>query len=59
MLPGFLHSVVNVTAGLMRLPITTFVMAAIIGLIVTWAVYSSAIQAALEAVEKEEAVRPT
>lgn len=57
-LPGFPHSVVNFAAGLLRLPLATFVMAAIIGLGVKWAVYASAIYGALEAVEKEEAVSP-
>ncbi|MDI5920081.1 VTT domain-containing protein [Halomonas sp. LR5S13] len=57
-LPGFPHSVVNFAAGLLRLPLATFMLAAIIGLSVKWAVYSSAIYGALEAVEKEEAVRP-
>lgn len=57
-LPGFPHSVVNFAAGLLRLPLGTFVMAAIIGLGVKWAVYASAIYGALEAVESEEAVRP-
>jgi uncharacterized membrane protein YdjX (TVP38/TMEM64 family) len=55
-LPGFPHSVVNFAAGLLRLPLTTFVMAAIIGLALKWAVYASAIFAALEAVESEQAI---
>jgi len=57
-LPGFPHSVVNFAAGLLRLPLATFLLAAIIGLGAKWAVYSSAIYGALEAVEQEEAVRP-
>jgi len=56
-LPGFPHYVVNFAAGLLRLPLATFVMAAILGLGIKWAVYASAIHGALEAVEKEEAVR--
>ncbi len=55
-LPGFPHSVVNFAAGLLRLPLSTFVMAAIIGLVLKWAVYASAIFGALEAVESEEAI---
>jgi len=55
-LPGFPHSVVNFAAGLLRLPLGTFVMSAIIGLGVKWAVYASAIYGALEAVESEEAL---
>ncbi|MGJ7456746.1 TVP38/TMEM64 family protein [Halomonas sp. RA08-2] len=53
-LPGFPHSVVNYAAGLLRLPLGTFLMAAIIGLGVKWAVYASAIYGALEAVESDE-----
>lgn len=56
MLPGFPHAVINVAAGLLRLPLATFVTAATIGLGVKWAVYSSAIHGALEAVEREEAI---
>lgn len=56
MLPGFPHTVINVAAGLLRLPLVTFVMAATLGLGVKWAVYSSAIYGALEAVENEEAI---
>ncbi|WP_416136989.1 TVP38/TMEM64 family protein [Halomonas sp. HK25] len=55
-LPGFPHSVVNYAAGLLRLPLGTFLMAAIIGLGVKWAVYASAIYGALEAVESDEAL---
>lgn len=58
-LPGFPHSVVNFAAGLLRLPLATFVMAAIIGLALKWAVYASAIYGALEAVESEQAVSPS
>ena len=57
-LPGFPHSVVNFAVGLLRLPLSTFVMAAIIGLAAKWAVYASAIFGALEAMESEEAVSP-
>lgn len=58
-LPGFPHSVVNFAAGLLRLPLATFVMAAIIGLAAKWAVYASAIYGALEAMESEQAVSPS
>lgn len=57
-LPGFPHSVVNLAAGLLRLPLATFTYAAIIGLSIKWAVYSSAIYGALEAVESESAASP-
>ncbi|QTF91253.1 VTT domain-containing protein [Halomonas sp. BM-2019] len=55
-LPGFPHSVVNYAAGLLRLPLGTFVWAAVIGLGVKWAVYASAIYGALEAVESDESL---
>ncbi|WP_240609917.1 TVP38/TMEM64 family protein [Billgrantia endophytica] len=53
-LPGFPHSVINFAAGLRRLPLRTFVIAAVVGLGIKWAVYASAIHGALEAVAKEE-----
>jgi uncharacterized membrane protein YdjX (TVP38/TMEM64 family) len=55
-LPGFPHSVVNYAAGLLRLPLGTFLLAATIGLGVKWAVYASAIYGALEAVDSNEAL---
>ncbi|MCG6659662.1 VTT domain-containing protein [Halomonas campisalis] len=57
-LPGFPHSVINYAAGLRRLPLRTFVIAAVIGLGIKWAVYASAIHGALEAVEKDDALTP-
>lgn len=57
-LPGFPHSVVNYAAGLLRLPLATFVTAAVVGLGVKWAVYASAIHGALEAVERKDALGP-
>lgn len=57
-LPGFPHSVINYAAGLLHLPLRTFVIAAIIGLGVKWAVYASAIHGALEAVESGDALTP-
>ena len=53
LLPGFPHSVINFAAGLRRLPIKTYLMAAVLGLSVKWMVYSSAIYGALEAIEEE------
>ena len=49
-------SIQIVAAGLLRLPLGTFLAAATIGLGVKWAVYASAIYGALEAVESEEAL---
>ncbi|WP_229358922.1 TVP38/TMEM64 family protein [Halomonas salipaludis] len=55
-LPGFPHSVINYAAGLLHLPLRTFVIAAVIGLGIKWAVYASAIHGALEAVETGDAL---
>jgi uncharacterized membrane protein YdjX (TVP38/TMEM64 family) len=52
-LPGFPHSVINYVAGWQRLPLGNFVLAAILGLGVKWAVYASTIHGALEAIEEE------
>ncbi|MCE8013387.1 TVP38/TMEM64 family protein [Billgrantia desiderata] len=51
-LPGFPHSVINYAAGLCRLPLSTFVMAAALGLGIKWAVYASAIHSGLQAVSR-------
>lgn len=53
-LPGFPHSVINYAAGLVRLPLRPFLVAAILGLGAKWAVYASAIHGALEAVDRGE-----
>ncbi|WP_043516920.1 TVP38/TMEM64 family protein [Halomonas sp. BC04] len=53
-LPGFPHSVINFAAGLRRLPLRTFVVAAVVGLGIKWAVYASAIHSTLEAVGRGE-----
>lgn len=58
-LPGFPHAIINFAGGLLRLPLMTFVMAALIGLGMKWAVYASAIYGTLEAVEKEKAIGPS
>lgn len=58
-LPGFPHAIINFASGLLRLPLMTFVMAALIGLGMKWAVYASAIYWTLEAVEKEKAIGPS
>ncbi|MDI5933364.1 TVP38/TMEM64 family protein [Halomonas kalidii] len=55
-MPGFPHSVVNYAAGLCRLPLATFIIAAVVGLGIKWAVYASAIHGSLAAVEREDAL---
>lgn len=56
-LPGFPHSVINFAAGLGRIPLGRYLLAALLGLSVKWAVYSSAIYGALEAIEEEDALQ--
>lgn len=56
-LPGFPHSVINFAAGLRKISIKTFLLAATLGLAVKWGVYSSAIYGALEAIEEEDALQ--
>ncbi|SES31740.1 Uncharacterized membrane protein YdjX, TVP38/TMEM64 family, SNARE-associated domain [Vreelandella subterranea] len=58
-LPGFPHAIINFAGGLLRLPLMTFVMAALIGLGMKWAVYASAIYGTLETVEKDKAIGPS
>lgn len=55
-LPGFPHSVINYVAGWQRLPLGNFLLAAILGLGVKWAVYASAVHGALEAIEEDGAL---
>lgn len=56
-LPGFPHSVINFAAGLRRIALGRYLVAAGLGLSVKWAVYSSAIYGALEAIEEENALQ--
>lgn len=53
LLPGFPHSVINFAAGFSRIPLRTYLLAALLGLSAKWFVYSSAIYGALEAIEEE------
>lgn len=56
-LPGFPHSVINFAAGLRQISLGRYLVAAALGLSVKWAVYSSAIHGALEAIEDEDALQ--
>lgn len=53
-MPGFPHSVINFAAGLRRIPLRPFIAATVLGLAVKWAIYSSAIHNALEAIEEDD-----
>lgn len=57
-LPGFPHSMVNYAAGVLRLPLGTFLLAAVLGLAVKWSVYATAVHEAADAVAAGEALHP-
>ncbi len=57
-LPGFPHSVVNYTAGALRLNLLRFVLAAVIGLGIKWAVYASAVQSLVQTGLGEDPLDP-
>lgn len=48
-LPGFPHAIINFSAGLLRLPWRGFLLAAVCGLAVKWAVYCWSIHALFQA----------
>lgn len=54
-LPGFPHVLVNFTSGILRLPLLTFIIAALLGLSIKWTVYSSAVYGATSALQAERA----
>lgn len=47
-LPGFPHGIINYSAGLLRLPWRVFMLAAVLGLAVKWAVYCGSIHALVQ-----------
>jgi len=55
-LPGFPHVLVNFTCGLLRLPLPTFILAAVLGLTSKWAVYCTAVYGARSAMQAEESL---
>ena len=54
--PGIPHAVVNYAAGLLRLPLSVFLAAAILGLGIKWSVYVTAIHHSVAALERGEMV---
>lgn len=56
MLPGFPHSVINFASGVLRLPLTSFVAATMLGLTIKWGIYATAIHGIADAVEGDEAI---
>ncbi|MDQ2075755.1 TVP38/TMEM64 family protein [Marinimicrobium sp. ABcell2] len=55
-LPGFPHVLVNFTSGFLRLPLPTFILAAILGLTSKWAVYCTAVYGARNVLQAEESL---
>jgi uncharacterized membrane protein YdjX (TVP38/TMEM64 family) len=55
-LPGYPHWAINHVAGVLKLPVMTFFMAAVVGLGVKWLVYCTAIYTATQAVIEEREV---
>ncbi len=59
LLPGFPHAAINFGAGVLKLPRLPFLLAALLGLTVKWAVYTSAIHSGLGALERGEVIALT
>lgn len=55
-MPGAPHALINLTAGVLRLPLPTFTAAAILGLSVKWGVYSHTVHGMVSASKAEEAL---
>lgn len=55
-LPGCPHWTVSYAAGILRLPLPTFIAAAILGLSIKWSVYASALYGMGTAAEAERAI---
>lgn len=55
-LPGFPHSLINYAAGVLHLPLPTFVAATTAGLGIKWGVYSTAVYEATEVAEGKAAL---
>ena len=56
LLPGFPHSAVNYAGGILRLPLRGFLLAALMGLGIKWAVYTSAVHSGVGALERGEVI---
>ena len=56
LLPGFPHSAVNYAGGILRLPLRGFLLAALMGLGIKWAVYASAVHSGVGALERGEVI---
>lgn len=55
-MPGFPHAFINLSAGVLRLPLSGFLLAALLGLGVKFTVYAQAVQGMVHASQAEEAL---
>ncbi|TVP92671.1 MAG: hypothetical protein EA348_01995 [Pseudomonadaceae bacterium] len=55
-LPGFPHAFVNLAAGVLRLPLTSYLLAAILGLSIKWLIYANAVHGMVSARQAEQAL---
>ncbi len=55
-IPGVPHALINLAAGVLRLPLVTFASAAVLGLAVKWGVYSHTVHGMVSASRAEEAL---
>lgn len=55
-LPGFPHAFINLAAGVLRLPLRIYLLAAVVGLGIKWAVYSQAVHGMVSASQAEQAL---
>jgi membrane protein YqaA with SNARE-associated domain len=55
-MPGFPHAFINLSAGVLRLPVGGFVMAAVLGLGVKFTVYAQAVQGMVHASQADDAL---
>lgn len=55
-LPGFPHAFVNLAAGVLRLPLTSYLLAALLGLSIKWLIYANAVHGMVSARQAEQAL---
>ncbi len=55
-LPGFPHAFVNLAAGVLRLPLTSYLLAAVLGLSIKWLIYANAVHGMVSARQAEQAL---
>ncbi|HDZ56832.1 MAG TPA: hypothetical protein ENI17_12160 [Pseudomonas xinjiangensis] len=53
-LPGFPHAFINLSGGILRLPLGPFLSAAVIGLAIKWGVYAQAAHGMVNAAQADE-----